>query len=108
MLNRVRQPLGQPFLLLAGGAGPAARLLRAGGPRPGDPHRRAAARHVVVGDLPGVPGDILQTINDRLQQALPEFFASLPGNVRLRTADTGFRPVATAVAPTGMIFRKTG
>lgn len=53
----------------------------------------------LIGDLPGVPGDILQTINDRLQQALPEFFASLPGSVRLRTADTVFRPVATAVAP---------
>ncbi|WEK38777.1 MAG: TolC family protein [Candidatus Brevundimonas colombiensis] len=53
----------------------------------------------LIGDLPGVPGDVLQSINDRLQQALPEFFASLPGSVRLRTADTVFRPVATAVAP---------
>lgn len=53
----------------------------------------------VIGDLPGVPGDILQAINDRLQTALPEFFASLPGSVRLKTADTSFRPVATAVMP---------
>lgn len=53
----------------------------------------------IIGDLPGVPGDILQAINDRLQTALPEFFASLPGSVRLKTADTVFRPVATAVVP---------
>lgn len=53
----------------------------------------------VIGDLPGVPGDILQAVNDRLQTALPEFFASLPGSVRLKTADTSFRPVATAVMP---------
>ncbi|HUH11301.1 MAG TPA: TolC family protein [Brevundimonas sp.] len=53
----------------------------------------------IIDDLPGVPGDILQAINDRLQTALPEFFASLPGSVRLKTADTSFRPVATAVMP---------
>ncbi|MGH7025809.1 TolC family protein [Brevundimonas sp.] len=53
----------------------------------------------IIGDLPGVPGDILQAINDRLETALPEFFASLPGSVRLKTADTSFRPVATAVMP---------
>lgn len=53
----------------------------------------------IIGDLPGVSGDILQAINDRLQTALPEFFASLPGSVQLKTADTSFRPVATAVMP---------
>lgn len=53
----------------------------------------------IIGDLPGVPGDILQAINDRLETALPEFFASLPGSVRLKTADTSFRPVVTAVMP---------
>jgi len=53
----------------------------------------------LIGDLPGVPGDVLESINARLEQALPEFFAGLPGSVRLRTADTVFRPVATAVLP---------
>jgi outer membrane protein TolC len=53
----------------------------------------------IIGELPGIPGDILQAINDRLQTALPEFFAGLPGSVRLRTADTVVRPVATAVMP---------
>ena len=53
----------------------------------------------IIGDLPGVPGDILQTIHDRLQAALPEFFAGLPDSVRLRTEDTVFRPVVTAVLP---------
>lgn len=53
----------------------------------------------LTGDLPGVPGDVLETINNRLEQALPEFFASLPGSIRLKSADTVFRPVATAVMP---------
>lgn len=53
----------------------------------------------LIGELPGIPGEILQAINDRLKTAIPELFAGLPDSVRLHTADTSFRPVATAVMP---------
>jgi outer membrane protein TolC len=50
-------------------------------------------------DLPGVPGDVLQSVGQRLEAALPEIFAALPQDVRLQVDDTTFRPTVTALQP---------
>jgi len=53
----------------------------------------------IVSDLPGVPGEVLDAIEARLRQTLPEFFAALPDTVRIRGSQTTFRPVVSAVMP---------
>ncbi|NSX34110.1 TolC family protein, partial [Brevundimonas vesicularis] len=53
----------------------------------------------LIADLPGVPGDVLQSVGQRLEAALPEIFAALPLDVRLQVDDTTFRPTVTALQP---------
>ncbi len=53
----------------------------------------------IVGDLPGVPGELLELIQARLRQSLPEFFAALPDTVRIRGSQTTVRPVVSAILP---------
>ncbi|WP_295208665.1 TolC family protein [uncultured Brevundimonas sp.] len=53
----------------------------------------------LIADLPGVPGDVLQSVGQRLEAALPEIFVALPQDVRLQVDDTTFHPTVTALQP---------
>lgn len=53
----------------------------------------------LIADLPGVPGNVLEVLGQRLVAALPEIFASLPQDVRLQVEETAFRPTVTAIQP---------
>lgn len=53
----------------------------------------------LIADLPGVPGDVLQGVGQRLEAALPEIFTALPRDIRLQVDDTAFRPTVTALQP---------
>lgn len=70
----------------------------------GEPLDRAqsdisAAISGLISGLPGVPGDVLGVVEQRLQAALPEIFAALPHDIRLQVDDTTFRPTVTALQP---------
>lgn len=47
----------------------------------------------------GLPPDLLDQVEGRLQSSLPEIFASLPQDVRLQIDDTAFKPSVTAIQP---------
>ena len=53
----------------------------------------------LVSNLPGVTPDLASLVEQRLQQALPEIFAALPSDLRLRLEETSFRPTVTAIQP---------
>jgi len=53
----------------------------------------------LLSDIPGLSGDILDTVNQRLQAALPEIFTALPTDIRLQVEDTAGCPTITALQP---------
>ncbi len=59
----------------------------------------SAAIPGLISGLPGVPGNVLGAVEQRLQAALPEIFAALPHDIRLQVDDTTFRPTVTALQP---------
>ncbi|HEY6641227.1 TolC family protein [Povalibacter sp.] len=59
----------------------------------------SVADQLLPGIVEDLPSDVLADVEARLRAALPEFFAALPSSVRLRTADTTFRPVVSVVLP---------